>query len=201
MYGLSTDTKPLNPPANSYFIETNTGNIYFANGGVWSLPTKTKTVKSVSDFPAPVSGNITLADSVAYIISGTVNIGNNKIVCGLKNTFIGTNRSADILTSTTTTGILFSVPQGKNIRFFNLTLSCPNGTLVDVKRASISFVESVVSTTKNMGNIDSCVSFTARTSLFINAATTQGFTFTGVSTGDFTVFSSVIQNNAGTLLI
>ena len=198
-YGLSTQTKPVNPPTGSFFIETNTGNIYSASSSNWTLPTNTKTIKSVSDFPTPVSNVITLQDSIAYFISGMVDIGNNQIKVGIRNTFVGTNRSADILTSSTATGIMISIPSGKNLRCFNLTMSCPLGTLVDVKKSSLSFVESTIGATKIMGNIDSCVSFTARTSLFINAATTGGFTFTGTSTGDFTVFSSVLTNNVGTL--
>lgn len=37
MYGLSSDTKPVSPPNNCFFIETNTGNTYKSSGGSWSI--------------------------------------------------------------------------------------------------------------------------------------------------------------------
>lgn len=36
-YGLSADTKPVNPPAECMFTETNTGNVYKSLGGSWVL--------------------------------------------------------------------------------------------------------------------------------------------------------------------
>ena len=80
-YGLSTDTKPISPSANSTFVETDTGTLYNVSGGAWILATNQKNIKSVNDFPIPVSGVITLVDYTTYIINGTVDIGVNRIVC------------------------------------------------------------------------------------------------------------------------
>ena len=197
-YGLNTATKPVNPLDNSYFIETNTGNIYLASGGVWTLPTNTKTVRAVTDFPTPVSGVITLADNVAYIISGTVDIGTNTIVCGTNSSFIGINRSLDILTCTGS-GTMVTVGSGKKLRAVNLTLGCPNGTMFSVTSSSLSLIETVINPTSTMGTITTPTSFTIRNCIFTNAVTTAGFSFVGTSSGDFTAFENVLNNNAGTL--
>lgn len=37
MYGLSTDIKPVSPPNNCFYIETNTGNSYKSSGGLWTI--------------------------------------------------------------------------------------------------------------------------------------------------------------------
>lgn len=197
-YGLSSDAKLISPPDGSYFIETNTGNIYYATGGAWTLPTNIKVIKSVSDFPAAVAGVITLEDNIAYFISGSVSIGTDVLQCGVKSSLIGTNRSSDILTSTTT-GTMITVPSGKNLRCVNLTIGCANGTMFSVTSASLALIESVITTTANMGSIFSPVTFTMRNCIVIGTVITNGFTFAGTSTGDFTTFESVLQNNAGTL--
>ena len=68
-YGLSTNTKTVSPPDGSYFIETNTGNIYYATGGVWTLPTKQKTIKSLSE--------ATVAASSLVHVNAQLQIRNN----------------------------------------------------------------------------------------------------------------------------
>lgn len=37
VYGLSTDTKPLSPPNECYFVEVNTNKTFVSSGGTWSL--------------------------------------------------------------------------------------------------------------------------------------------------------------------
>ena len=46
-------------------------------------------VKALSDFPAAVSNVITLADNATYQISGTIDLGSNRIVMGTRNSIIG----------------------------------------------------------------------------------------------------------------
>ena len=143
IYGLSTDTKPSNPLTDNYFVEINTGNIYYASGGVWMLPTKQKTIKSLSDFPTPVSNVITLPDSVSYLINGTVDIGVNRFSCGVKNSFIGQDRVNDKLISTTT-GTMFTMDgtttTKSNILFSNLTIGAANGTILVIAQVLTLFI-------------------------------------------------------------
>lgn len=51
-YGLSTDTKPLSPPDNCFYIEKNTGNSYRSLGGVWILITLGK--DTVANYYMPI---------------------------------------------------------------------------------------------------------------------------------------------------
>lgn len=54
-YGLSTETKPVNKPINSLFIESDTGNSYLSDGTNWNLQVNEKTIKSLTDFPTAVA--------------------------------------------------------------------------------------------------------------------------------------------------
>lgn len=107
-YGLSTDTKPSTHTVDSLFIETDTGNTYISNGSSWLVSNNHKTVKSVTDFPAQSGGLITLEDNITYVINGTVDVGTNEIVLGVKNSFYGHKHSEDTLRK------LSSVLKGRN---------------------------------------------------------------------------------------
>jgi len=134
-YGLSTDTKPTAPADNSLFIEADTDNSYLAVGGAWTLPTKHKTVRSLSDFPTPVSSVITLEDNTLYLISGTVDLGTNRIVCGIKNTLRGSDKQNDILISSTTGAMITLDSSGtdKGALFLSTgAFRCPSGTIFNI---------------------------------------------------------------------
>lgn len=54
-------------------------------------------IKTLADFPAPVSGVITLANNVTYQINGTIEIGTNQIKRGVSNIIFGLDKSDDKL--------------------------------------------------------------------------------------------------------
>lgn len=57
-------------------------------------------VKDINDFPSPVSSIITLKDNTAYFIDGSVNIGENRILCGLNNVLFGFSPEISYLSNT-----------------------------------------------------------------------------------------------------
>lgn len=57
MYGLSTDTKPVSPANDCYFIETNTGNTYRSSGGNWVLASMGANMVSSTYMPTSVAAD------------------------------------------------------------------------------------------------------------------------------------------------
>jgi len=64
----------------------NTASVRYVNSRTYDNVT---IVKSLSDFPNPISGVIQLEDNMAYSIDGDVNILNNRINCGVNNAIFG----------------------------------------------------------------------------------------------------------------
>lgn len=199
--GLSTDTKPP-VSSNGAYLAADTGQFFRDSSGDWAPVLKHISVASLSDFPAPVSGVITLQDDTAYLISGTVDIGTNRIVVGIRNTIKGTDRQNDILTSSTT-GTMFTMDNSGtpkvSLIFDNLTLRATAGTLISATGGTtdqVTFITTSINTTLTGGTF-SGVAFSMRTSS-ITSLTTAGFTFTG-SNVSFTLRDSSVTGNTGTL--
>lgn len=187
-YGLSTDTKPSTHTVDSLFIETDTGNTYISNGSSWLVSNNHKTVKSVTDFPAQSGGLITLEDNITYVINGTVDVGTNEIVLGVKNSFVGFDKQNDILTGTTTGNLINmnNATVNKVSVFFNtMVLKCPNGTLFNLTssttRGTLVLDNVNISAVKNVGTFNNISSLSMRTSSILNTVT-SGLTFTGTNT-------------------
>jgi len=162
-------------------------------------------VQDLSDFPTPVSNVITLVDSMTYLINGTVDIGENRIVCAVKNSFIGQDRVNDKLIYTGT-GTMFTMDgtttTKSNILFDNLTIGAANGTLFNVLSSTanqaVGFVNLTITTTGTLGTINN-VSTWAMTNIVVrNAATAAGFTITGTN-GTVKCRLGVFANNVGTV--
>lgn len=190
----------------------NTGSHYKATTTTdWALdttsntPIKRKIVRALSDFPTPISDIITLEDGVTYLINGAVDIGINRFVCGVKNSFIGGDRVNDKLTSTTT-GVMFTmdgtVTTKSNILFADLTIGCPNGTLLNVtsptNNQAIGMVNLTISATANMGTVNNISTWAMTNCVMRNTATSSGFNITGTN-GTTKCRLGVFSNNVGTL--
>lgn len=76
-------------------------------------------VRSVSDFPTPVSGVITLEDYHAYFIDGDINIGENRIQCGLSNCIYGYSAEISFLHNTLDSAALFT--SSETVSFYQIT--------------------------------------------------------------------------------
>lgn len=108
--------------------------VYTSNGagsGAWKNQIgggNTVTINAAADFPAPVSGVITLANNTTYLISGTVVI-TDTITPGTKSSIVSFEALSNEL-NYTGTGSMF---KGVN-KFFsvdNVSIRCANGTLND----------------------------------------------------------------------
>jgi len=167
------------------------------DGNYGFIPSPQVIITSVSDFPTAVAGVITLVDNTTYLIKGSVDVGTNTIVSGVKNTIVGVDRNNDkLIFQTTGTAITVdgSVTAKTALAFNEITLSCLNGTLLSANTVSVTFVQSTL-ILKTGGALTNCA-FAIRNSGFSNA-TANGFTFIG--TGSiFRVIANVIGNNAGT---
>lgn len=199
--GLSTDTKPT--PENGHtFFSTDSGQLLTGNGSIWVPSQKHVNVLSLSDFPTPVSSVITLADNTVYIINGTVDIGTNRIVVGIKNTIVGVDRQNDILQSSTT-GTMFtmdnSITPKLTLIFDNLTLKATAGTLINASGGTtdqVTFISTTISSTPTGGTFSGIV-FSMRTSS-LTSFSVNGFVFSGVNTA-LTFRDSSATNNVGTV--
>jgi len=125
---------PLVAPVPTGMLIYNTGGsitngFYYWTGSAWALINSSMNsrnnfvlVKSVSDFPAPVSGVITLAAGVTYEINGTITLTSS---INLNNAWIrGVDAVNDKLIYTPASGGLFTGANGGNIK--SITLSAPN---------------------------------------------------------------------------
>lgn len=146
-------------------------------------------VRSLSDLPTPVSNVISLANNTIYEINGTVDIGANRIVCGIKNTLRGVDRTSDGLTSSTT-GALISSDSSSVAKIAltcsDLTLECSSGKVFDLTSTSnnhsILIVDCGISG-DILGTIHNIKEFILR-NVVVSGCTTEGFTFTGTGSGD-----------------
>ncbi|MBT3422032.1 MAG: hypothetical protein HN431_04425 [Bacteroidetes bacterium] len=97
--------------------------VYISNNSV-SERSNHVIVKSLSDFPDPVSGVITLVDYTSYEICGSVNMGSNRIVLGENNMIAGKNKFNDALIYTGSSDLI----SGTNKSICVKTLTFVSGT-------------------------------------------------------------------------
>src|SRR3990170_1501689 len=79
-------------------------------------------VRSLSDLPSPVSGNITLTNNTAYEIVGPINLGTNTITFGTSNLLFGIDKSDDKLIYTG--GAAMFNNANKDFTIHTLTIQC-----------------------------------------------------------------------------
>lgn len=82
---------------------------------------KTELIQSLSDFPAPVGGVITLLDGFLYQINGAVNILTNRIELNGAELF-GKTHHHDSIESTAVAGFMFTAQIGFDTRLTELTI-------------------------------------------------------------------------------
>lgn len=173
------------------------------------LRTNYVVVKSLSDFPTPSGGVITLADDTSYELNGTVDISTNRIVCGTRNIIRGLDRSNDKLVSTTTGALITcdSTTVAKTIvTLEGCSLTCTTGaifamtgTLTNAQNLVVQRCTITGGTT--LGTIATCNAVVIRNSTIAGPITSSGFTITG--TGPSASFIIVRDNSlrgcAGTM--
>ena len=103
----------LHEPKGVAAASSNT--VYVSDGagsGAWQTQAggsaSVVTVNAVADLPTAVSGVITLTANLVYLLSGTVDIGSNRIVMGADSVLAGMHHHTDRVVSTTTSALITS---------------------------------------------------------------------------------------------
>jgi hypothetical protein len=117
-----------------------TDGFYFWSGSKWlAVQTSATTrnnyvlVKSAADFPAPVSGVITLAAGTTYEINGTITLTSKINLNGCY--LIGADATNDKLIYTPSTGEMFTGTKGGSIKTLTLTAATTGAKLFNVDMA------------------------------------------------------------------
>lgn len=87
------------------------------------------TINELANLPEPVGNVITLEDNKVYVISGEVNLGNNRIVMGSDTTIRGRSPKLDFFTSTTTGALITA---STSFRLFEIGFQANSGTIFDL---------------------------------------------------------------------
>ena len=134
--------------------------VYKANGsgsGTWGdIPggANTVAVNTAADFPAAVTGVITLADNTVYVISGTISISDT-LTPGTGSSIVSLESHSNELIYTGTGSMFKGV--NKSLHVTGLSVRCATGTLLDftdtapLKDSVIEFVNVEFTQTKHVG--------------------------------------------------
>ncbi len=148
----TTQRNAITLPANGLLLYNTTSSLFEVNTGSTSTPTwvtlinSTSSrnnfvlVKSAADFPAPISGVITLVSGTLYEINGTINL-TNKI--DPNGAYIqGQDAVNDKLVYTPSFGELFTGTHGGSLNKLSLTASAAGAKLfnIDAAGANVNLV-------------------------------------------------------------
>jgi hypothetical protein len=87
-------------------------------------------IRVLADLPTPSGGFIDLEANKTYRFQGLVNIGTNRIRCGVSNTVFGFDKSSDGIVYTGTDSAILC--ENQDVTVSNITIFSPNGRNVDV---------------------------------------------------------------------
>lgn len=158
-------------------------------------------IQSLSDFPDPVGGVITLVENELYQINGFVDIATNRLVINGNNPFIGKNGGHDGLTYTGT-GDMFTSETGEALTLIALAINCPNGTVfnMDGGGSGLLFVQQNCAFIDGaeLGSISNMQAVQFDNNIF--SSNGDGFTFGGANNARLSFTKNTINGNAGTFI-
>ena len=159
------------------------------------VSTKTVIINSISDFPAAVSGVITLADNTEYAIRNDISTA-NRFVMGNRTVLSGSDNLVVSL-SYTDTGIMFT-SASKSWTMTDITVNCTSGTLLAFTGtgAEILQLKDTVVNVDTFGTISDFAGIHFEDNQI--AVTTDGLSFSGTN-GVILVDSALVTIAAGTL--
>ncbi len=168
--------------------ETDQGSgFYYYNGSNWdylstssnALPANEVIVTSLSDFPAPVGGTITLEDNKTYRINGAVNLGSNSITMGESNTIFGEDKSDDQLIYTGTGAMINATNKDFTIRSITIAAITSGSQVFNLTGTDCKnqFSDNIFANCKSIGTIGGGDLLIIDRNLFTNNE--DGIEFTG----------------------
>lgn len=190
-------------PNNTYFFDISSQKIYYKNNignciGVYENPHKEIVfIESISDFPEPVAGVITLESGKTYYILTEVDLQGNRLVCDGVLTLLGSSSETSSLTSTGLPNNLplltstYSIPI-KHLTFRDIHTAIyidDNGGLnapLAIDWLGVNFLN-----VPNIGEIGTLDNFIFQVGAFLNS---KGLKFTG-TIGTIGFESSVFQGD------
>lgn len=175
--------------------------VYLADGsgsGSWTdiVPDNIVLVQSSSDFPASSGGVITLADNTLYQVSGSIDIGSDRIVAGSNSVVQGTSEALDSITSSTA-GTMFTASSGFRMGSFSIT--CSSGTVFDLSGGAfdVFILRSLrVVSCATLGSVGTCAVFVWTDAAIVDI-TTDGLSFSG-NVANIKIRSTTWSSVAGT---
>lgn len=117
-------------------------------------------IESASDFPTPAANVITLADDTVYLLTGAIDVGDDRFILG-SNTVIRGISSLIASITTTNSGNIFTGAQ-KNFHFDNWKLTATSGTVFDLTGGAYESAwlkDWTVNSCSSMGEVDDYYSF------------------------------------------
>lgn len=156
-------------------------------------------VKSLSDFPTPVSGVITLEDNISYEINGAVNIGTNRIVVGTSNIIYGIDKSDDRLIYTGNGSMITNTNEDLTIRTLLLYAPTSGSQVFDFTGSSnkIQITDNIFTSCNDLGTFNGGDILVIDRNLISDCS--DGFEFKGTLEHLF-VTDNVCERNNGNLI-
>jgi len=166
-----------------------------------AAPTNQMVINSLSDFPPPSGGAITLADDTFYLIGDNLAVSPDRFVLGQDTVIAGLDSSVSSM-SYSGTGTMFTAVDKSN-KITLLTLDCPNGKLHDITNpgaggAVFQLINCTVDSCDKVGALDGLAAI-QYTDVAFNDVKTEGVIFNG-SIGVFVGSTDLVTINAATAM-
>lgn len=158
----------------------------------------TVTITKLADFPAPVTGNITLENNIAYRINGAVNIGTNTITIGTSNIIFGVDKSNDQLIYTGTSGMIIGTNQDFSLSSLTVAAITAGGSVFNMTGSTnkTEIRDCIFANCKSLGTINGGDLLAWRTNVMtLNSA---GLTLQG-TWGHVAIADTFWINNSSTI--
>lgn len=121
--------------SSQFFVTSITSGAATLKGGDYN---NMVVVKSVDDFPDPVNSVITLPDNTAYMIDGSVNIGENRIVCGINSAIYGYSPEVCYLHNTLASQAMITSDETISLYRISLYVSGSGASILDLDASTSS---------------------------------------------------------------
>lgn len=164
-------------------------------------PTSTKTVlvSEKEDFPAAVSGVITLDDDTQYFLVDDVSVGLDRFQIGAGSVITGSDSGLISLTYTNTGAMFTGV--GNSLKLEKIATICTSGSLFNIDGAGsgiLQLLDMTIASAKDLGTASNLRGGQITNTAF-GSVTTTGLAFAG-SNGNFLVSDLIGGIDAGIML-